>query len=124
MEKLPFLLITVSQAHGRVNYLELAAHTINLFADNTVFVNTTTPPGNRRHWFSYALNDPALFHTTLFISASHITAMRKVAILPAFFKHRGEVIRIVNDRLRKDEAAAATDGTIGAVAGLMVTDVR
>lgn len=121
MGKLIFLHITVSRLSLFLNELWDSYGFWRI--DNTVFAKTTTPPGNRGLWFSFALTDPALFHTTLFISASHLSASQKKPALPAFFQHRGEVIRIVNNRLRKSTAAAATDGTIGAVAGLSIADV-
>jgi hypothetical protein len=89
---------------------------------HTVFVNTTTPPGPRKRWFPSSIGDPALFHGIMHISASHLAASRRSRPSAAYFQHRGEVIRLVNKRITHDQDATS-DGTISAIACLLISDV-
>jgi hypothetical protein len=89
---------------------------------NTVFVNTTTPPGPRKRWFPSSIADPALFHGIMHISASHIAGSQHKRPSAAYFQHRGEVIRLVNERITHNHNATS-DGTISAIACLLVSDV-
>jgi len=93
-----------------------------LAADNTVFALTTIPPGPRKEWFSFALSDVVLLHGTLLVSAWHLAVLHKRPMSKAYYLHRGEAIRLVNKRL-PDSIMAANDGTIGAIACLLITDV-
>lgn len=90
---------------------------------NKNFILTTTPPGPRKQWFPFALTDPALFHATLLIAASHIAGSKRSRPSSAYFQHRGEVIQIVSDRI-SNGFEAASDGTVGAISMLLVTDVN
>ena len=76
-------------------------------------------------WFKHALSDPACYHGTLFLSAAHkalLTGTEKSLPLEVF-QHKGEAIRIVNERLT-DLKSGLEDGTIAAIACLAAFEVR
>jgi len=89
---------------------------------HTIFVNTTTPPGPRKRWFPSSIADPALFHGIMHISAAHIAGSQRKRPSPAYFQHRGEVIRLINRRITYNHNATS-DGTISAISCLLVSDV-
>lgn len=75
-------------------------------------------------WFKNALSDPACFHSTLFLSAAHRALLvGSEDFLPVeCFQHKGEVIRIINERLG-DPARRIIDGTIASIACLAAFEV-
>jgi hypothetical protein len=75
-------------------------------------------------WFRNALSDSACFHGTLFLSAAHKALLTGTEdSLPVeCFQHKGEVIRIINERL-SDPKRRVTDGTIAAIACLAAFEV-
>ena len=81
----------------------------------------------RDAWFAVALADEAAFLQVLSNSALHLDAMRNGGRRPRessqsiYFQLR--TIKSVNDRLR-DNNTFVSDESIGAVAALMVHDVR
>jgi hypothetical protein len=90
---------------------------------NTVFIHKTTPPGPRRQWFPLAVQDTVLFHAIIVTSAADMAGVAKSRPPVAFFYHRGEVIRLVRKSILHAQTATS-DGTIGAIACLLVTDVN
>ena len=93
-----------------------------IFEDNHVFVQNPLPVNTKSKWLNYALSDPALFQATLLISAVHLALLHGGILGEEVFYHKGETIRLVNNRLR-DPEQGATDGTIGAVACLTIIEV-
>jgi hypothetical protein len=75
-------------------------------------------------WFKNALSDPACFYSTLFLSAAHKALLTGTEDpLPVeCFQHKGEVIRIINERL-SDPTRRVADGTIAAIACLAAFEV-
>lgn len=75
-------------------------------------------------WFSKALSDPACYHATMFISAAHrIRVFGLERNIPAeFYHHKGEAIRLINERLDDPERRLA-DGTFAAIACLAAFEV-
>ncbi|KAL9617736.1 MAG: hypothetical protein Q9160_007510 [Pyrenula sp. 1 TL-2023] len=76
-------------------------------------------------WFPYAIQDLALFHSTIY----HWAALNR-AILPdnlkdsrAIWKHKGSAIHLVNDRLR-DTSVQIEESTVASVACLASISVR
>lgn len=103
-------------------YAFLAVRYALTLPGHTIFVNTTTPPGPRKRWFPSSIGDPALFHGIMHISAAHLAASQRSRPSSAYFQHRGEIIRLVNKRITYDQDATS-DGTIGAIACLLISDV-
>ena len=75
-------------------------------------------------WFNKALNDEACFHGTLFVSAAHRALLAGSGHdLPKYcYHHKGEAIRIINQRLR-DPHQCIEDGTVAAIACLAAYEV-
>jgi hypothetical protein len=75
-------------------------------------------------WFAKALSDPACYHGALFISTAHRIRAHKldVSSTPEFYQHKGEAIRIINQRL-DDPNGRLEDGTIAAIACLAIFEV-
>ena len=74
-------------------------------------------------WFRNALSDPACFYGTLFLSAAHKALLTGTedSLSVECFQHKGEAIRIVNERL--SDPRRLTDGTIAAIACLAASEV-
>lgn len=71
---------------------------------------------------AYAVSDSALLHALFSLVALHHDLSFGTRISPLCLMHRGETLRIVNQRLTK-MPLTITDGTIGAVAALATFDV-
>jgi hypothetical protein len=56
------------------------------------------------------------------ISAAHIAGSQRSKPSTAYFQHRGELIRLVNKRITYYDNATS-DGTISAIACLLISDV-
>ncbi|KAI5458844.1 hypothetical protein BGZ63DRAFT_432396 [Mariannaea sp. PMI_226] len=70
---------------------------------------------------SYAITDAALLHGLFSLASLHNDLRNGTNISPLCFMHRGEALRIVNERIAK-APLQLTDGTIGAVAALATFD--
>ena len=103
--------------------MQYALEAMFTLSGNKNFITTTTPPGPRKEWFPFALTDPALFHAILSIAAAHIAGLKRSRPSFAYFQHRGEVIRIVSERISSGYKAS-DDATIGAISILLITDVK
>ncbi len=81
-------------------------------------------PNWESEWFKQAVNDPACFHGTVFLSEAHKALLTRAEdpLPPESYQHKGEVIRIINERLN-GPARAYEDGTIAAVACLAAFEV-
>jgi hypothetical protein len=80
-------------------------------------------------WLSQAVSDPACFHATMFLAAAQeslvvdsSTTTPSPLIATELYQHKGEAIRIINERLN-DPRTAAKNGTIVAIACLVVSEV-
>lgn len=72
-------------------------------------------------WISVALMDPAIIHATLSLVAIHRRDCFSIDLSNIYFKHRGEAMKIVAQRMGNlDESLS--DETIGAVALLSSSD--
>ena len=85
------------------------------FWDNSLACN---PEGQ---WLSVALSDPAMLHATLCLVALHKIQTHGGLEADAYFRHRGEAMRLISRSLA-DPAHATSDATIGAVAVLSSSD--
>ena len=72
-------------------------------------------------WISVALMDPAIIHATLSLVAIHRRDCFSFDLSKVYFKHRGEAMKIVAQRL-SNMHQSLTDETIGAVALLSSSD--
>ena len=72
-------------------------------------------------WFSVALIDPAIFHAQLALVAIHRRDCFSTDLSEAYFKHRGEAMKIVARRL-SNLKESLSDETVGAVALLSSSD--
>ena len=72
-------------------------------------------------WISIALTDPAVIHATLSLVAVHRRDCFSLDLSTVYFKHRGEAMKIVADRLNNVNESLS-DETIGAVAILSSSD--
>lgn len=70
------------------------------------------------------MEDSASLHTALVLAASHWISIGGMASLvaPAYYYHKSEGIRIINERLA-DAARATHDTTLGAIASLAIDEV-
>lgn len=71
---------------------------------------------------SYAFTDAALLHALLSLVGKHYDLSIGTRISPLWFIHRGEALRIVNERITK-ASLQFSDATIGAVAASATFDV-
>jgi hypothetical protein len=73
-------------------------------------------------------SDAALLHGAIMMAANHIVMLggEWKEVSPAFYYHKGEIIRLVNHRLTSGIARAdvVSDETIAAVAILVVVEVN
>lgn len=76
-------------------------------------------------WFWKATNDKACYHSTLFVSQVHqaLMAGREHALGLDCHRHKGEAIKLINERLSK-HSQANNDGAIAAIACLAAYEVR
>lgn len=74
--------------------------------------------------FPFAVSDPVLTHVCLLLGASHFVFMGGSSdmVATAFYHHKVQAIRLVNERLG-DPSMALLDGTVGAVACLTILEV-
>ncbi|OAL38249.1 hypothetical protein AYO20_02308 [Fonsecaea nubica] len=72
-------------------------------------------------WISVALMDPAIIHATLSLVAIHRRDCFSFDLSKVYFKHRGEAMRIVAQRLNNLQESLS-DETVGAVALLSSSD--
>ncbi|KIW95674.1 uncharacterized protein Z519_04259 [Cladophialophora bantiana CBS 173.52] len=72
-------------------------------------------------WISVALMDPAIIHATLSLVAIHRRDCFSIDLNKVYFKHRGEAMQIVSQRLSNLQKSLS-DETIGAVALLSSSD--
>jgi len=110
------------QAKTICHYMFFIERCTLISSGNTVFINLTTPPGPRKRWFPSSIGDPVFFHGIMHISASHIAGAKRSRPSQAYFQHRGEVIRLINKRITCGQNATS-DGTICAIACLLISDV-
>ena len=78
-----------------------------------VTAQTVTNVGPRFEWYPLAVRDEAFFHAVISSTASHAAYLQDVDLPRNFFYHRGQAIRLVNDRIAK---GAHDEGIINAVA--------
>ncbi|KAL2074900.1 hypothetical protein VTL71DRAFT_8680 [Oculimacula yallundae] len=78
-----------------------------------VVERTVTCVGPRWEWYPLAVQDPAFFHALISSTSSHAAYLQQVALPQNFYLHRGEAIRLVNERIRR---GAHDEGTINTVA--------
>ncbi len=78
-----------------------------------VSASTVTNVGPRFEWYPLAVRDEAFFHALISSVSSHAAYMQKLDLPPAFFRHRGEAIRLLNKRIAE---GAHDEGTINTVA--------
>jgi hypothetical protein len=79
-----------------------------------VTATTLTNVGPRFEWYGLAVRDEAFFHAVISSTAAHYSYLTGIE-LPykwIFFRHRGEAIRIVNQRIAE---GAHDEGTINAI---------
>ncbi|KAH6701949.1 hypothetical protein DL95DRAFT_57264 [Leptodontidium sp. 2 PMI_412] len=80
----------------------------------TVIVErTVTCVGPRWEWYPLAVRDPAFFNALISSTSSHAAYLQQVDLPRSFFFHRGEAIRLLNERIRQ---GAHDEGTINTVA--------
>ncbi|KAK0124635.1 hypothetical protein ONS95_009582 [Cadophora gregata] len=80
----------------------------------TVIVErTVTCVGPRWEWYPLAVRDPAFFNALISSTSSHAAYLQQVDLPRNFFYHRGEAIRLLNERIRQ---GAHDEGTINCVA--------
>lgn len=73
-------------------------------------------------WFRIAASERAPYHGTLLVATAHQALLRGRSIPRECFQHRGEAIRIINERL-DDPLKRSDDITIGTVACLAAFEV-
>lgn len=71
-----------------------------------------------------ALSDPALLHGCIMLAANHWVLLGGdlARVASAFYSHKIGVLKLVNERLGSMDTAK-TDGTVGAIACLILTEV-
>lgn len=83
---------------------------------------TLTPYGPRGAWYGLAVRDEAFFHALISDTCAHYSYMTGIE-LPykwIFFRHRGEAIRTVNERITQGRY---DDGTINTIIVFAEQDV-
>jgi hypothetical protein len=78
---------------------------------------------SKERLFSYAASDPAWLHATLSLISLHHDLKQGEGISRECLFHRGEALRIVNQRL-VESPGHVSDPTIGAIASLANFDVN
>lgn len=86
------------------------------YMQNPVVLNPEASP------LSYAFTDAALLHALLSLVGQHYDLSIGMKISPLCLIHRGEALRIINERITK-APLRLSDATIGAVAALATFDV-
>ncbi len=86
-----------------------------------VSARTVTNVGPRFEWYPLAVRDEAFFHALISSVSSHAAYLQKLDLPPAFFRHRGEAIRLLNKRIA---IGAHDEGTINTVAVFAQQEVR
>lgn len=64
-------------------------------------------------WYPLAVRDIAFFHAVISSTSSHAAYLQQVELPRNFYYHRGEAIRLVNERIA---SGAHDEGTINAIA--------
>jgi hypothetical protein len=74
--------------------------------------------------FRFVTSDPALLHGTIMLAANDWMKFggRRALMEVTLYKHKTEVIRIINQRLG-DRGAAISDGTVGGITILALLEV-
>ncbi|KAG4431942.1 hypothetical protein IFR05_012587 [Cadophora sp. M221] len=78
-----------------------------------VVERTVTCVGPRWEWYPMAVRDPAFFNAVISSTSSHAAYLQQVDLPKNFFHHRGEAIRLLNERIRQ---GAHDEGTINTIA--------
>lgn len=98
-------------------------HFNNSRTDNTGFITNAFAINYDNVWKPFSTTDPALLHATLCLVAQHEDLVRGVEDSSENLFHKGEVMRLMNDRLL-DETYTVTDADITSVALLVILEVR
>lgn len=73
---------------------------MTIYADTTHFTINSTAANPTRTWHKSVLEDPGLFHGILSIVALYMYSHVGITMVKEdLFFHRGEAMRIINDRL-------------------------
>lgn len=75
-----------------------------------------------QHLFIQATSDLACFHGSLLVATTVRSFLQRTPLLLESFYHRGEAIRLANERLA-NFGSQTTDGTIAAIVCLATFDV-
>ena len=98
-------------------------HADSLFlADGSIYRMNSVAVNAEGNFFSFVKEDPALFHSILYLVALHFDLRYELGESPVCLYHGGEAFRIINERLA-DSNAVFSDQTIGAVAMLVNKEV-
>jgi hypothetical protein len=82
---------------------------------------TVTCVGPRFEWYPLAVRDEAFFHAVMSSTSSHAAYRQGVDLPRNFFFHRGEAIRLLNEKI---SSGMYDEGTINTVAVFVQQEVR
>jgi hypothetical protein len=94
----------------------------NVWTENTALKQNAFAFYSKERLFSYASADPAWFNATLSLISLHYDLNQGHGVSRECLFHRGEALRIVNERLAASPRDVS-DHTIGAIASLANFDV-
>ncbi|TAQ85203.1 hypothetical protein B7494_g6471 [Chlorociboria aeruginascens] len=77
-----------------------------------VTAKTVVSAGPRFEWYPLAVRDEAFFHAVISITSAHVTRLLDRQLHRSYYFHRGEAIKLVNDRLAE---GAHDEGTINTI---------
>ena len=85
-----------------------------------VTANSVTSPGPRFEWYPLCVRDEAFFHAVISSTSSHAAYLQQVNLPFSFFRHRGQAIRLLNQRIARE---AHDEGTINTIAVFSLQEV-
>ena len=86
-----------------------------------VAAKTVTCVGPRFEWYPLAVRDEAFFHAVMSSTSSHAAYKQGVDLPKNFFFHRGEAIRLLNEKI---VAGVHDEGSINTCAVFVQQEVR
>lgn len=86
-----------------------------------VTAKTVTCVGPRFEWYPLAVRDEAFFHAVMSSTSSHAAYKRGVDLPKNFFFHRGEAIRLLNEKIA---SGIYDEGTINTCGVFVQQEVR
>lgn len=108
--------------HCECNSFPRRPFPLSAHSDNTSYWMNSIAVNSEGNFFSFVKTDPALFHSILYLVASHYNLKHGLTDSPECLYHGSEAFRLINQRL-DDSNGGFSDMTLAAVAMLSNKEV-